>query len=84
MTSCAPLIETIEAHLAAHPQAADSVDGVARWWVSKRGVVASREQVEAALEALVEQGRLRRVRLADGNTLYCSAPRRDGESNPTI
>jgi hypothetical protein len=79
MNGIASLIATIEAHLAAHPQAADSVDGVAEWWVARRGVLASREEVEAALESLVQQGRLRSVRLADGNTLYCSAPRRDWE-----
>jgi hypothetical protein len=77
MNGMASLIATIEAHLAAHPQAADSVDGVAEWWVARRGVVASREEVEEALDTLVRQGRLRCVRLADGNTLYCSAPQRD-------
>lgn len=65
-----PLIEAIEAHLASHPQAADSAAGVACWWLAPQGVGAPLPQVEAALALLVQRQRLRRVRLADGSTLY--------------
>lgn len=65
------LIEAIEAHLASNPLAADSADGVARWWLAAHEVVASLQEVETALATLVRLGRLRRVTLADGNTLYC-------------
>ena len=72
------LIQAIEAHLASHPLAADSAAGVARWWLGGQGVVASPRETEIALAALVRRRRLRRVRLADGNTLYCgSAETRD-------
>lgn len=67
------LIEAIEAHLASHPLAADSADGVARWWLAAQGVVATPGEVEAALGLLVRRRRLRRVALADGNTLYCGS-----------
>jgi hypothetical protein len=66
-------IRAIEAHLASHPLAADSADGVARWWVAAHGVVSSASVVEQALAMLVRQRRLRQVQLADGNTLYCGA-----------
>ena len=75
MPETGALIEAIEAHLAAHPVAADSAEGVVRWWLASRGVVASPEEVVLALAALVHQGRLRLVKLADGNTLYCGAAR---------
>jgi len=71
MPDTGKLIEAIEAHLATHPLAADSAEGVARWWLAGHGVVASPRDVELALATLVRQRRLRRVRLADGNTLYC-------------
>ena len=66
------VIEAIEAHLATHPLAADSAEGVARSWLAAHGVVASPRDVELALATLVRKRRLRRVQLADGNTLYCS------------
>jgi hypothetical protein len=67
------VIAAIEAHLAAHPLAADSAEGVARSWLAAHGVVASPHDVELALATLVRKRRLRQVPLADGNTLYCSA-----------
>lgn len=66
-------IEAIEAHLAGHPLAADSAEGVARWWVAAHGVTASSGDVEQALARLVRQRRLRKVQLVDGNTLYCGS-----------
>ncbi|MEO8123645.1 MAG: hypothetical protein ABI633_06310 [Burkholderiales bacterium] len=72
------LIEAIEAHLASNPLAADSADGVARWWLAAHGVVASPVEVEQALATLVRRRRLRRVPLADGNTLYCSGAQAPG------
>lgn len=66
----ARLALAIEDHLARHPQAADSVDGVARWWLGARGRHASPADVERALATLVAQQRLRCVRLADGTVLY--------------
>jgi hypothetical protein len=71
MTDTGALIAAIEAHLAAHPAAADSAEGVASWWLGAQGLAATARDVEAALAALVRQRRLRRVQLADGNTLYC-------------
>jgi hypothetical protein len=65
------LIAAIEAHLAAHPAAADSAEGVARWWLGSQGLDAGVQEVEAALDQLVRRQRLRRVELADGNWLYC-------------
>lgn len=67
------LTEAIEAYLANHPLAADSADGVARWWLTPHGMQASPADVEAALATLVRRGRLRCVTLADGNRLYSGA-----------
>ncbi len=82
MPTTGALIQAIEAHLAAHPQAADSAAGVARWWLAGQGVVVTPQELEVALAMLVQQHRLRRVQLADGNTLYCSSANRDEEHPP--
>lgn len=71
MCDLACLVAAIETHLEAHPQAADSAEGVARWWLG--GASRSTESVERALTALVHDGRVRCVTLADGTSLYCSA-----------
>lgn len=60
----------IEEHLAQYPQAADSADGVARWWLTPRGVNAGVHEVEHVLAEMVHEHRLRCVRLADGTVLY--------------
>ena len=70
MSHIGKLTEAIEAYLAHHPLAADSADGVARWWLQSSSVQAAPAEVEAALAGLVRRGRLRCVILADGNRLY--------------
>jgi len=65
------LMAAIEAHLESHPQAADSAEGVARWWLG--GIAASASEVERALFSLVQRQRVRRVTLPDGTSLYGGA-----------
>jgi Fe2+ or Zn2+ uptake regulation protein len=60
-------------YLRTHPHAADSVQGVARWWLGSAGVTASLVDVESVLKGLVARGVLRSVRLVDGTTLYSKA-----------
>ena len=38
MPDTGTLIEAIEAHLAAHPLAADSAEGVTNWWLATHTV----------------------------------------------
>ena len=64
----------ILAHLAAHPFAADSADGVARWWLGSSLAHVPPGQVEQALDLLVARGALRRLKLMDGTILYSQAP----------
>jgi hypothetical protein len=68
------LMDAIEAHLASHPQAADSASGVARWWLGVQGIHAEASEVEAALAMLVTRHALRQARLADGTLLYSRIP----------
>lgn len=66
------IVQAVLAYLAGHPQAADSVAGVARWWVGDDGRLGL-PLVQQALDRLVIAGELRRQRLADGSVLYARA-----------
>ncbi|HUG24190.1 hypothetical protein [Piscinibacter sp.] len=65
------LINDILEYLVSHPQAADSADGVSRWWLARNARAPSQADVERALATLVERGLLRRVELPDGTVIYC-------------
>ena len=66
-----PVVLALLVYLGRHPQAADSLSGVARWWVGEDSPF-DIEQVRRALERLVACGALRRERLADGTDWYAS------------
>lgn len=46
----------IERYLELHPQAADSLEGIATWWISKQRIRSELEVVRAALEQLARSG----------------------------
>jgi hypothetical protein len=60
-------------HLGANPLAADSVDGVARWWLGEMHSIVTLKEVERALELLVTRDVMRRLKLGDGTYLYSKA-----------
>lgn len=57
-------------YLKAHPRAADSAEGIRRWWLGDNGATTTPQEVESALAQLVGDGLMRRVSLADGTLLY--------------
>lgn len=65
--------EAIRAYLAKHPDAADSVEGVARWWLPVIGLLADIESTEAALVLLARRGLVQRLRAPDGRVMYSRA-----------
>ncbi len=68
------VMEAIEAYLARHPEAADSAEGIARWWLATGGLEASVDEVQRALARLIEFGVVRAERTPDGRSLYRAAP----------
>ena len=60
----------IEDYFASHPDAADSADGIARWWLVGEGIVATAEEVRMALGVLVERGLVLPQRMPDGRLIY--------------
>ena len=60
-------------YISRHPGAADTTEGIERWWLPD-GIAAHRAaELEAALERLVRDGVLARRRLPDGRVLYAAA-----------
>lgn len=71
------LASVIERYCAAHPHAADTVEGVWRWWLAEAQKACSLDDVAQALAALAAAGHVVERRLADGTVIYACA-RREG------
>ena len=69
------IVAALADHVKAHPHAADSADGVARWWLGSELAGATPKQIECALELMVARDELRHLRLMDGRLLYARAER---------
>jgi len=54
-----------------HPEAKDTVEGIAQWWLLGARANPSVAEVKAGLDCLVAQGRLAAERQADGRIYYC-------------
>ncbi|MBV2264865.1 MAG: hypothetical protein KUL79_15125 [Thauera sp.] len=72
--SLGEVMAAIEAYLACHPEAADSAEGIARWWLAARGIDTDADTVTQALQRLVEFGSVRVRRTPDGRRLYIATP----------
>ena len=66
----AQLRDEILKYLAAHPQAADTVGGIANWWLPRQRYEEEIQRVQEALDELVERGLVARTTVADGTILY--------------
>jgi len=62
--------DRIEAYLAEHPDAADTLAGICNWWLS--GVPAF--AVQKALDDLVTRGMVRRQDVPGGAAVYSRGP----------
>lgn len=63
-------MEQVRRFLDERPNARDTLDGIAQFWIAKGPLEIERETVLAALDELVAQGYLARISLAAGTTLY--------------
>ena len=57
-------------YLRRNPDAGDTLEGIAKWWLETERIESSVEGVADALESLVEQGLVRVKESRGGNTLY--------------
>jgi len=64
------VMEAIEDYLLQHPDAADSEQGIAKWWVPAMGLEASAQEVAVALANLRALDRIERKCLPGGRVIY--------------
>ena len=64
----ATVLSAIRRHCAAHPNAADTVDGVQRWWLAQ--IACSLADVQHALDYLVGTRELDKRTLVDGTEIF--------------
>ncbi len=70
------LAQEIKRYLRAHPRAADTVEGIAKWWLTRQRYEEALERVQDALDLLVEQGVATKRIAAGGKVVYFSARRK--------
>jgi hypothetical protein len=68
MASVAWLREKIVEHLSIHPGAADTINGIANWWLEAEEVPL--DAVEQAVLGLVDAGVMERRVTLDGTPIY--------------
>ena len=69
------IAKAIRRYVDAHPDAADSIDGIHRWWLLPVFHDEARALVTCAVDQLAHEGALRQVALEDGRVIYSSARR---------
>ncbi len=80
------LADEIAAYLREHAQAADTLDGIVRWWVMRQRLQEGQRQVAQALDILCAQGVVTTRKLPDGVVLFSSATKsieHDGDQTPS-
>jgi len=66
----ARLSDEILRYLRAHPQAADTVDGIVEWWLPRQRYDEAVDQVQLVLDELVARRLVDQITLVDGTVLY--------------
>lgn len=66
------LISAITRYLRAHPNAADSVEGIVQWWLPEQHKPVDMDGLQQALDYLVETREISKTELLDGRMLYTS------------
>ncbi len=64
------MAEQIVRYLESHPDAADCLEGIAKWWIPQQQYIESIEKIHKALNYLVENGIVTRKTLSDGSDIY--------------
>lgn len=62
--------DAIKRYLDTRPNAADSAEGIARWWLARQRFEETMEIVERALEHLVAEGEVAKAVTGEGKVVY--------------
>jgi hypothetical protein len=71
-TKIMTIAQEIDRYLAKHPNAADTLTGVTRWWLARQRYDETVEDVQAALEYLETRQTIVRQTNSDGTIIYRS------------
>lgn len=64
------IVSELLSYLAEHPQAQDTLEGIANWWLLEQEVARRTSEVEAALDGLVNDGFLLEIKGEDNRSRY--------------
>lgn len=67
------IAEEIQQYLRTHPHAADSCEGIVRWWLTRQRIHEASDAVQQALDYLVATGSASRHAQTSGTVIYTSA-----------
>ena len=62
-------------YLKMHPASADSLEGIADWWLKSESVDQAVDEVAEALEVLIKAGSIKKIKSKNGKMLYRLAKR---------
>jgi hypothetical protein len=65
--------EEILGYLRRHPDAADTLSGIANWWLIRQRYLDGIQQVEVALQLLIKMRVVEKIDNTDGTTIYRAA-----------
>jgi hypothetical protein len=72
--------DLIARYIAAHPHAADTVNGIRDWWVAPDLPGTGRADVQEAIDQLVARGTLGKSDLPEGTLFYAAVAPKNGHS----
>jgi hypothetical protein len=64
------LADEISRYLSRHQFAADTVEGICEWWITRQRIEEEQQRVLAALDYLIEHHKISRRHLPDGSLIY--------------
>jgi len=64
------IADEIAAYLKTHQDAADTLEGVIKWWVLRQRIEEASEKVQSAIEYLCDKGVVKEVAMAGGKSIY--------------
>lgn len=66
------IADEIAAYLNTHQDAADTLEGVIKWWVLRQRIEEASEKVQSAIEYLCDKGIVKEVAMAGGEPIYAA------------
>ncbi len=66
------IANAIRRYISSRPNASETVEGVARWWLLRQRYEDSLEVVQEALNYLESEGKVTRLKIPGGKIVYCS------------